>query len=100
MLSDKNVASISATLQNLEKISGGIADRDDGMQALIVSARDAARNLDTTLTTTNGTIKRLDQNLVQQLPGILEKPRCHPGQAGLGRRQRRQHPWREPRGHQ
>lgn len=43
------------------------------MQALIVSARDAARNLDTTLTTTNGTIKRLDQNLVQQLPGILEK---------------------------
>lgn len=73
MLSDKNVASISATLQNLEKISGGIADRDEGMQALIVSARDAARNLDTTLTTTNGTIKRLDQNLVQQLPGILEK---------------------------
>ncbi|APO95153.1 MULTISPECIES: MlaD family protein [Xanthomonas] len=73
MLSDKNVASISATLQNLEKISGGIADRDEGMQALIVSARDAARNLDTTLTTTNGTIKRLDQNLVQQLPGILNK---------------------------
>ncbi|NEL79317.1 MAG: MCE family protein, partial [Xanthomonas perforans] len=73
MLSDKNVASITATLQNLEKISGGIADRDEGMQALIVSARDAARNLDTTLTTTNGTIKRLDQNLVQQLPGILEK---------------------------
>lgn len=72
MLSDKNVASITATLQNLEKISGGIADRDEGMQALIVSARDAARNLDTTLTTTNGTIKRLDQNLVQQLPGILE----------------------------
>ena len=43
------------------------------MQSLIASARDAARNLDTTLTTTNGTIKRLDQNLVQQLPPILDK---------------------------
>ncbi|MCW4454279.1 MCE family protein [Flavobacterium sp. MXW15] len=73
VLSDRNVASISATLQNLETISGGMADREAGTQALIASARDAARNLDATLTTTNGTIKRLDQNLVQQLPPILEK---------------------------
>ncbi len=73
VLSDENVASISATLHNLQTISGTIADRDQGMQSLIASARDAARNLDTTLTTTNGTIKRLDQNLVQQLPPILDK---------------------------
>jgi phospholipid/cholesterol/gamma-HCH transport system substrate-binding protein len=73
MLSDKNVASISATLANLETISVGLADREQGTQALITSARDAARNLDATLTTTNGTIKRLDQNLVQQLPPILDK---------------------------
>ncbi|MCD7100275.1 MlaD family protein [Stenotrophomonas sp. MMGLT7] len=73
VLSDANVASISATLKNLETISGTIADRDQGMQSLIASARDAARNLDATLSTTNGTIKRLDQNLVQQLPQILDK---------------------------
>ncbi|KMM74582.1 MULTISPECIES: MlaD family protein [Xanthomonas] len=73
VLSDRNVASITATLHNLETISGGLADRDQGMQSLIVSARDAARNLDTTLKTTNGTIQRLDQNLVQQLPPILDK---------------------------
>ncbi len=73
ILSDRNVASINATLANLETISGGLADRDQGTQALLLSARDAARSLDTTLKTTNGTIERLDRNLVQQLPGIIDK---------------------------
>ncbi len=73
LLSDRNVASITSTLKNIEIISDGMADRDAGTQALISSARDAARNLDATLTTTNGTIQRLDQNLVQQLPPLLEK---------------------------
>lgn len=73
VLSDRNVASINATLANLETISGGLADRDQGTQALLLSARDAARSLDVTLKTTNGTIERLDQNLVQQLPTILAK---------------------------
>jgi len=73
VLSDRNVASINATLANLETISGGLADRDQGTQALLLSARDAARSLDDTLKTTNGTIKRLDTNLVQQLPPILDK---------------------------
>jgi phospholipid/cholesterol/gamma-HCH transport system substrate-binding protein len=72
-LSDQNVARITATLENLETISGSMAHRDDGLQALIVSARDAAQNLDKTLETTNGTIQRLDQNLVRELPQILEK---------------------------
>jgi len=73
VLSDKNVASITTTLQNLENISGSLASRDEGLQSLIVSARDAARKLDATLTTTNGTIERIDQNLVRQLPPLLNK---------------------------
>ncbi|HEV7271674.1 MlaD family protein [Pseudoxanthomonas sp.] len=73
MLSDKNVASITATLENLEAMSTSLASREDGVEALIVSARDAAQNLDRTLTTTNGAIERLDKNLVQELPGILDK---------------------------
>lgn len=72
-LSDKNVARITSTLENLETISADMANRDAGLQALIVSARDAAQNLDKTLDTTNGTIQRLDQNLVRELPQILEK---------------------------
>jgi phospholipid/cholesterol/gamma-HCH transport system substrate-binding protein len=73
VLSDKNVERIAATLENLETISGSMADRDQGLQALIVSARDAARNLDRTLDTTNGTMQRLDENLVKQLPPLLNK---------------------------
>lgn len=73
ILSDANVASITATLQHLETISGGMASRDEGTQALLLSARDAARKLESTLDTTNAAIGRLDQNLVQQLPPILDK---------------------------
>ena len=73
VLSDQNVARIGATLANLETISGSLASRDEGLQSLITSARDAATNLDRTLDTTNGTIQRLDQNLVKQLPPILSK---------------------------
>ncbi|MGH8060702.1 MAG: MlaD family protein [Pseudoxanthomonas sp.] len=73
VLSDKNVASITATLEHLEAVSGSMADRDQGLQALLVSARDAARNLDRTLDTTNGTVQRLDENLVKQLPPLLNK---------------------------
>lgn len=73
VLSDQNVARIASTLQNLETISGDMANREEGLQALIASARDAATSLDRTLDTTNGTIQRLDQNLVKKLPPILEK---------------------------
>ena len=73
VLSDKNVAAISATLDNLQKISGDISDREAGVQALLISARDAAKNLDTTLTTANGTLSDLDKNVVQQLPQTLAK---------------------------
>ena len=73
VLSEANVEHISATLENLDRISATLADRDQGMEALLVSARDAARNLDTTLQTTNGTMQRLDQNLVQQLPEVIAR---------------------------
>ena len=54
-------------------MGNSLASREDGLESLITSARDAAQNLDKTLTTTNGTIERLDQNLVRELPGILDK---------------------------
>ena len=73
VLSDKNVAAISSTLQNLQSISGDIANREAGVQALLVSARDAAQNLDRTLTTANGTLSDLDRHVVQQLPATLAK---------------------------
>ncbi|KRG66269.1 ABC transporter substrate-binding protein [Stenotrophomonas humi] len=73
LLSDKNVDRISTTLAHLETISSGLADRDAGTQALLVEARDAARNLNTTLNTANGAIANLDQNVLRQLPATLDK---------------------------
>jgi len=73
VLSDDNVASINATLKNLQKISGDISDREAGVQALLVSARDAANSLNKTLTTADGTLKRFDENVVKELPATLDK---------------------------
>lgn len=73
VLSDRNVAHIGATLENLDRVSETLAAKDEGMEALLVSARDAARSLDTTLQTTNATVQRVDQNLVRELPGLIEK---------------------------
>jgi len=73
VLSETNVDHISATLENLERISGALAEQDKGVEALLVSARDAARSLDATLQTTNGTMQRLDQSLVQQLPQVIAR---------------------------
>jgi phospholipid/cholesterol/gamma-HCH transport system substrate-binding protein len=73
LLSDENVASFTQTLENIEQVSGSLAAQDDGMEALLVSARDAARSLDATLQSTNATVQRVDQNLVRELPGLIEK---------------------------
>ncbi len=73
ILSDGNIAHINATLANLEKLSGDLGDDRQGVQALLLSARDAVRNLDRTLDTTNGVMQRLDGNLAQKLPPILDK---------------------------
>ena len=73
VLSDENVARVGTTLENIEKISGSLAAQDQGMEALLVSARDAARSRDATLQTTNATVQRVDQNLVRELPGLIEK---------------------------
>lgn len=73
ILSDGNIARINATLANLEKLSGDLGDGRQGVQALLVSARDAARNLDRTLDTTNGMMQKIDGNVVQKLPPLLDK---------------------------
>lgn len=57
----------------MQKISGQVSDSDTGLEALLTSARDATRQLNTTLTTANGTVQQLDNNLVKQLPVILNK---------------------------
>jgi phospholipid/cholesterol/gamma-HCH transport system substrate-binding protein len=73
VFSDQNVASIGKTLQNLDQISTTIAAQKADLQALMVNARQAMQQLNTTLATTQGTMQHLDQNLVQQLPPLMNK---------------------------
>ena len=73
VLSDKNVTSIGRTLQNLDEISSSLAAQKDDLRLLVVNARQAATRLDATLASTNATVQRLDRNLVQQLPQLVNK---------------------------
>lgn len=73
LLDKRNVDSISGTLQNLEALTAALADEEEGLPALIASTRDTVNRLEATLDTTNTTIARLDQNLVEQLPPLLDK---------------------------
>lgn len=73
MLSEDNLASVGKTLNNLDQISSSLAAQKGDLQQMLVSARQATERLDATLATTQGTIERLDQNLVQQLPALVGK---------------------------
>ena len=73
VLSEQNVARISKSLDNIEAMTGAIADQREDLGALVVNARQASEQLKATLVTTNGAIERLDQNLVRELPGLMAK---------------------------
>ena len=73
LLSEQNIGRISATLANLEQATGSIAGQKDDIARLIVNARDATAAMKTTLATADGTLKGLDQHLVQRLPGLLDR---------------------------
>ena len=73
VLSDENVKRINDTLAHLETATGAIAGQRDDLRALIVNARQASEQLNTTLATTNRTLDSVDRELVDKLPGIVSK---------------------------
>ncbi len=73
VLSDQNVERINQTLAHLEVTTGAIADQRQDLRALIVNAREASAQLNTTLATTNRTMESLDRELVTRLPAIVAK---------------------------
>ena len=64
---------IADTLENIEGMTGALGDQREDLRLLVVNAREASEQLKTTLVTTNGAIERLDQNLVRELPGLVDK---------------------------
>lgn len=73
VLSEENVKRIANTLENIEGMTGAIAGQKQDIGALIVNAREASEQLKATLVTTNGAVQRLDENLVRELPGLVDK---------------------------
>jgi phospholipid/cholesterol/gamma-HCH transport system substrate-binding protein len=73
VLSDQNVQRINNTLAHLETATGAIAGQRDDLRALIVNARQASEQLNTTLATTNRTLDGVDRELVDKLPALVSK---------------------------
>ena len=73
VLSDENVHRISRSLDSIAQVTGELAAQKKDLGALIVNAREASEQLKVTLDTTNGTIQRLDENFVRQLPPLMTK---------------------------
>ena len=73
VLSEENVARISATLENLEGMTGAVAGQREDLATLIVNARVASEKLVQAVDTSNRAMEGIDRELVQQLPGMVEK---------------------------
>lgn len=73
VLSEQNVQRIAKTLENIEAMTGSIADQREDLRALIVNARVSSEKLSRTLDTTDGAIQDLDRELVRKLPALIAK---------------------------
>jgi phospholipid/cholesterol/gamma-HCH transport system substrate-binding protein len=73
LLSEQNIKRISDTLDHIEQATGAISDNREDIAALIANARRATETLNTTLATANGSIERIDRNVVRQLPALMDK---------------------------
>lgn len=73
ILSDENMARISATLDNLQQISGTVAGQKQDIAALIKSLRDVSTHLDATLVKAQGSMDKIDRGVVDKLPDLMKK---------------------------
>ena len=71
VLSDDNVRRIAETLENIEGMTGAIADQREDLRAIVVNAREVTEQLKTTMDTTNRAIEGVDRELVRKLPGLV-----------------------------
>lgn len=73
VLSADNVKRINATLENIEGMTGAVADQREDLRALIVNARTATEQLNRTLGSTDQAVKDIDRELVDKLPGLIAR---------------------------
>jgi phospholipid/cholesterol/gamma-HCH transport system substrate-binding protein len=73
VLSDENVRRISASLDNIEKLTGSVAAQRQDLGQLIVNARQATEELKSTLVTTHGAVDRLDRDVIARMPAMMDR---------------------------
>lgn len=73
LLSEENVARVTATLDQINQVTGTLAAEREEIAALVRNARAASEKLDATLASADRTINHLDQGVVQELPALVAK---------------------------
>ena len=73
LISEENIAKLSATIDHLEKTSGSIAGQREDIAALIVNARNATETLQATLANANGSLNKIDRDVIDKLPALMHK---------------------------
>ncbi len=73
VLSEENVKKIAKTLDNLQAMTGAVADQRDDIRKLLVNAREASEKLSATLDTTNHAVKDVDREVIDKLPALMTK---------------------------
>jgi phospholipid/cholesterol/gamma-HCH transport system substrate-binding protein len=73
VLSEGNLQRITATLDNIQNMTGAIAEQREDMREILVNARTVSQQLTVTMATANRTLDTFDRELVQQLPELVGK---------------------------
>ena len=58
---------------HIEAATGTLADQREDIAALIVNAREATASLKTTLATANGSMAKIDRDVVDRLPALMDQ---------------------------
>src|SRR5690606_30737066 len=73
MLSEENVERVTATLDNIENMTGAIAEQREDMRQILINARTASEQLNVTMSTANRTLDTFDREFTQQLPSLVAR---------------------------
>lgn len=73
MLSEENVQRFTATLDNIQGMTGAIAEQREDMREILINARTASEQLTVTMASANRTLDTFDRELAQQLPQLVGK---------------------------
>lgn len=73
VLSDTNITRVSASLDNLEQITGTVAGQKQDIAKILSDARDAAQKLDSTLAKADSAMNKLDKGMDSLDQGVFKE---------------------------